>query len=68
MRSPEQEPLREVAAELGEDAVLLVGLDAFGDDVQVDAVRERDDAADDRLVARLAVDALRRRCGRSSRR
>ena len=52
----EVEALREVAAERDEVPVLLLGLDALGDDGQVDVVREVDDAAHDREVAGVATE------------
>ena len=54
LRPAEVEALRVVAAERDELLVLVFGLDAFGDDRQLDVVREIDDAAHDREVARVA--------------
>src|SRR5678816_115899 len=46
-RPREQEALQLVAAERAQDLMLRLGLDALGDDLQADRVRQLDDAVDD---------------------
>ena len=50
----EQVPLRVVAAVLAQELELRFGLDAFGDDLEPQAVRHLDDGVDDRGI--VAID------------
>src|SRR5579859_3048531 len=51
-----QKSLEDVAAELGEQLPLSLGLDAFGDDREVQALADAHDGGDERPRRRLALD------------
>ena len=51
LRTRVQEALAEFAAELDQRVVLLLRLDAFGDDLHAECARQREDGAHDRRAA-----------------
>src|SRR6187549_1182351 len=52
----EQESLRQAATHVAKDLELLTGLDALGDDRDVEAARHGNDGADDGVVGRIGGD------------